>query len=89
MRLRSISPEGLPNAGGVPRATRDASPFRGPPAVDRGDRPDGCTARVPRALLVSSTGHNNDFFVNLLDLDTEWRPTSGAAETFEGRSRSW
>jgi catalase-peroxidase len=29
-----------------------------------------------------------DFFVNLLDLDTEWRPTSAAAETFEGRSRT-
>ncbi len=29
----------------------------------------------------------NDFFVNLLDMDTEWRPTSGAAETFEGRRR--
>jgi catalase-peroxidase len=29
----------------------------------------------------------NDFFVNLLDLDTEWRPTSDAAETFEGRGR--
>ena len=29
----------------------------------------------------------NDFFVNLLDMDTEWRPTSGAADTFEGRSR--
>jgi catalase-peroxidase len=29
----------------------------------------------------------NDFFVNLLDMNTEWRPTPGAAETFEGRSR--
>jgi catalase-peroxidase len=29
----------------------------------------------------------NDFFVNLLDMGTEWRPTSGAAETFEGRGR--
>jgi catalase-peroxidase len=29
----------------------------------------------------------NDFFVNLLDVDTEWRPTSDAAETFEGRRR--
>ena len=29
----------------------------------------------------------NDFFVNLLDMDTEWRPTSGAADAFEGRSR--
>ena len=29
----------------------------------------------------------NDFFVNLLDMDTEWRPTSAAAEIFEGRRR--
>ena len=29
----------------------------------------------------------NDFFVNLLDMGTEWRPTSGAGETFEGRGR--
>ena len=29
----------------------------------------------------------NDFFVNLLDMDTEWKPTSDAAETFEGRGR--
>ncbi len=27
----------------------------------------------------------NDFFVNLLDMDTEWRPTSGGADVFEGR----
>ena len=30
----------------------------------------------------------NDFFVNLLDMDTEWTPTSGAAETFQGRGRA-
>ena len=30
----------------------------------------------------------NDFFVNLLDMGTEWRPTSEAAETFEGRARA-
>jgi catalase-peroxidase len=29
----------------------------------------------------------NDFFVNLLDMDTEWQPTSGAADTFAGRDR--
>ena len=29
----------------------------------------------------------NDFFVNLLDMDTEWRPSSKAAEIFEGRGR--
>jgi catalase-peroxidase len=30
----------------------------------------------------------NDFFVNLLDMGTEWKPTSEAAETFEGRCRA-
>jgi catalase-peroxidase len=30
----------------------------------------------------------NDFFVNLLDLDTTWTPTSEDAETFEGRDAS-
>jgi len=30
----------------------------------------------------------NDFFVNLLDMDTEWKPTSEAAQTFEGRRRA-
>jgi catalase-peroxidase len=29
----------------------------------------------------------NDFFVNLLDMQTEWRPTSGTGETFEGVDR--
>ncbi len=29
----------------------------------------------------------NDFFVNLLDMNTEWKPTSGANEQFEGRDR--
>ncbi len=30
----------------------------------------------------------NDFFVNLLDMGTEWSASSAAAETFEGRDRS-
>ncbi|MGH3243413.1 MAG: catalase/peroxidase HPI [Spirillospora sp.] len=30
----------------------------------------------------------NDFFVNLLDLDTTWQPVSEDAETFEGRDAS-
>ena len=29
----------------------------------------------------------NDFFVNLLDMETVWKPTSAAGETFEGRDR--
>jgi len=30
----------------------------------------------------------NDFFANLLDMGTQWRPASGDAETFEGRDRA-
>jgi len=29
----------------------------------------------------------NDFFVNLLDMGTEWRPVSAAGDMFEGRNR--
>ncbi len=29
----------------------------------------------------------NDFFVNLLDMGTEWKPTSDVADVFEGRDR--
>jgi catalase-peroxidase len=31
---------------------------------------------------------SNDFFVNLLDLETEWKPTSEGEDTFEGRDRA-
>ena len=30
---------------------------------------------------------SNDFFINLLDTSTVWKPTSDAAETFEGHDR--
>jgi catalase-peroxidase len=29
----------------------------------------------------------NDFFVNLLDMNTEWKPAAKDADTFEGRDR--
>jgi catalase-peroxidase len=29
----------------------------------------------------------NDFFVNLLDMGTEWKPVAGDSDTFEGRDR--
>ncbi|MDJ0920028.1 MAG: catalase/peroxidase HPI [Henriciella sp.] len=31
---------------------------------------------------------SNDFFVNLLDMSTEWKSTDGSEETFEGRDRA-
>ena len=30
----------------------------------------------------------NDFFVNLLDMETEWKPMSNAGDVFEGRDRA-
>jgi catalase-peroxidase len=31
---------------------------------------------------------STDFFVNLLDMNTQWRPTSDAADAFEGINRT-
>jgi catalase-peroxidase len=31
---------------------------------------------------------SNDFFVNLLDMGTEWKPANDTAELFEGRDRN-
>ncbi|MEU6037798.1 catalase/peroxidase HPI [Actinomadura sp. NPDC047616] len=42
--------------------------------------------RSPLGVFTDTPGTlTNDFFVNLLDLGTTWRPTSEDAETFEGR----
>ena len=39
-------------------------------------------------VLTNSPGKlTNDFFVNLTDLNTEWKPTSADADVFEGRDR--
>ncbi len=39
-------------------------------------------------VLTATPGRlTNDFFVNLLNMDTEWKPTSDAATKFEGRDR--
>src|SRR5262249_2062725 len=42
--------------------------------------------RSPLGAFTDTPGSlTNDFFVNLLDLGTTWQPTSGDANTFEGR----
>jgi len=50
------------------------------------------SGRSPLGVLTAAPGSlTNDFFVNLLDMDTEWQATSGqgaTAETFEGRDRA-
>ncbi len=42
--------------------------------------PHGVFTRHPEALT-------NDFFANLLDMSTEWKPVSEDADMFEGRDR--
>ena len=48
--------------------------------VNAGSSRHGVLTRKPGAL-------SNDFFVNLLDMGTEWKPVSDANEGFEGRAR--
>ncbi|AGI24387.1 catalase/peroxidase HPI [Pseudomonas sp. MT3] len=42
----------------------------------------------PHGVFTGKPGTlSNDFFVNLLDMGTEWKPTSSANELYEGRDR--
>lgn len=49
--------------------------------INYGQVQHGVFTKQPEALT-------NDFFVNLLDMDTEWKAVSDAADLFEGRDRS-
>jgi len=49
--------------------------------ANHGESQNGVFTERPEAL-------GNDFFVNLLDMDTVWKPTSEDAEVFEGRDRA-
>jgi catalase-peroxidase len=46
-----------------------------------GQSPHGVLTDRPQTL-------SNDFFVNLLDMRTEWKPSSSAENVYEGRDRS-
>ena len=46
-----------------------------------GQTQHGVFTKRPEALT-------NDFFVNLLDMDTEWKPVSDSNDVFEGRDRA-
>jgi catalase-peroxidase len=48
--------------------------------VNAGQGDHGVFTKRPETLT-------NDFFLNLLDMGTEWKPTSAAAQSFEGRCR--
>ncbi|RQD84634.1 MAG: catalase/peroxidase HPI, partial [Methanocalculus sp. MSAO_Arc2] len=44
--------------------------------------------QIPHGVFTrNSEALTNDFFVNLLDMNTEWSPTSEDAQVFEGRDR--
>ena len=49
--------------------------------TNAGGTQHGVFTKRPEALT-------NDFFVNLLDIRTEWKPISDAADVFEGRDRA-
>jgi catalase-peroxidase len=49
--------------------------------VNAGQHNHGVFTKRPETLT-------NDFFVNLLDMGTEWKPTSAAADAFEGCCRT-
>jgi len=48
--------------------------------VNCGQSPHGVFTKSPESLT-------NDFFVNLLDMGTEWKPTAEDKDVFEGRDR--
>ena len=50
------------------------------PAANTGQAAHGVFTPRPGTL-------SNDFFVNLLDMGTTWKPTSDSGEQFEGRDR--
>jgi catalase-peroxidase len=49
--------------------------------ANEGRSQNGVFTKKPETLT-------NDFFVNLLDMSTEWKPTAADADLFEGRDRS-
>jgi catalase-peroxidase len=49
--------------------------------TNTGESPHGVFTQQPGALT-------NDFFVNLLDMSTEWKPSAGDEDVFEGRDRA-
>jgi catalase-peroxidase len=49
--------------------------------ANEGQSQNGVFTKQPEKLT-------NDFFVNLLDMSTEWKPTAADASLFEGRDRS-
>jgi len=48
--------------------------------ANAGKSPHGVFTKRPETLT-------NDFFVNLLDMGTEWQPSAGAEGVYEGRDR--
>jgi catalase-peroxidase len=48
--------------------------------ANAGQSPQGVFTKRPETLT-------NDFFINLLDMSTEWRPAAGSEGVYEGRDR--
>ena len=49
---------------------------------------DANVGQSAQGVLTQQPGRlTNDFFVNLLDMSTQWQPSAGSADVFEGRDR--
>jgi catalase-peroxidase len=50
---------------------------------------DANLGRTAHGVLTDRPGTlTNDFFVNLLDMDTEWKPSVSTENVYEGRNRA-
>ena len=93
-RVPQLPPEGPRPRGGAPVGRQgvhaEAVGSRDDGAPRRPARPERQRRRSP-STVSSPTGPStltNDFFVNLLDMGTEWKATSDTEDVFEGRDRA-
>ena len=90
-RVPQLPRQGQPAAGRVP-ADRQGEPAHADRAGDdrAGRRPAGARRELRQVQARRAHRHpgplTNDFFVNLLDFDTTWKPVAEDASTFEGRN---
>jgi hypothetical protein len=76
------------DAAGRPGATADADRAGDDGARRRPARAERQRRQSKHGVFTERPGTlTNDFFVNLLDMGTEWKPTSGDEDVYEGRDR--
>ena len=87
--FRSSEHHGAGGSAGGPGAVADADRAGddGPPRRLARARRERREVRARRLHQASPETLTNDFFVNLLDMSTEWKPAQGKDGVYEGRDR--